>query len=688
MSRQVDLVLQRGGEELLLVKLSDRFTTAALTATEQAALQAQINPEAVRTIASGRLLEWQVLPRQLETAMATVRQSPAVEFASHVYRLLASPQTLVYLAPEMTIQFTPEAGPAVIEAAAIAYGLQQQQAVDGIANTFVFRLTSAAVENPVKIANRLAEQPQVLLAEPNIIIQTELLYRPQDPLYARQWHLFHTGSSQSLAANSHIAAESAWELTRGSRSVVIAVADDGFDVDHPDFQGVGKLVAPQDLKQQDALPTPTREDENHGTAVAGLAIAEENGIGVVGVAPGCAFMPIQTTGFLDDESIEQLFDWAIEQGAAVISASWSPAAIYFPLSLRQRNAITKAATQGRYGRGCVIVFSAGNANRPVSGSLNEQGWPKNAVKGATTWLSGFAVHPDVISVAASTSLNRKAAYSNWGQHIAIAAPSNNAPPSMALPRLGTLATGPEIQTALPGLGMVTSDRSDAAGYATGAYTTGFGGTSSACPVVAGVAALVLSVNPYLKAYEVRRLLQETADKIVDTSSDPQLGLRYGTYDDKGHSFWFGYGKVNAARAVQEAQRRLHTSRRLQQTLRQSNPVPLSIPDDQPQGATSRISIGDRGRLQDIEIRLSLTHEFLGDISLTLISPEGTTVLLQGRTLGRQRQLNQTYTLATTPTLANLLYQSVTGQWLLKAIDHSPLNTGQLNRWELILGVAN
>ncbi|NJM85356.1 MAG: S8 family serine peptidase [Leptolyngbyaceae cyanobacterium RM2_2_21] len=86
--------------------------------------------------------------------------------------------------------------------------------------------------------------------------------------------------------------------------------------------------------------------------------------------------------------------------------------------------------------------------------------------------------------------------------------------------------------------MVTSDRSDAAGYSTGAYTTGFGGTSSACPVVAGVAALVISVNPYLKAYEVRRILQETADKIVDSSTDPQLGFKYGTYDDKGHSFWF------------------------------------------------------------------------------------------------------------------------------------------------------
>ncbi|WP_346292209.1 S8 family serine peptidase [Sphaerothrix gracilis] len=687
MSRQVDLVLQRGGEELLLVKLEDRFTTSPIEAVELTSLQTQLQPQSLRPVASGRLLEWQVPPRQLESAMTAVRRSPAVGFASHVYRLLASPQTLVYLAQEITVQFTPEASVAAIAATATAFGLQQRQVVDGIANTFVFVVTQAASENPVKIANRLAEQSQVLLAEPNIIIPTELLYRPQDPLYERQWHLFHSGSGQSLAANSHISAEQAWEISRGSRSVVVAVSDDGFDVDHPDFQGQGKLVAPQDLKQWDTLPTPTTDNENHGTAVAGLAIAEENGVGVVGVAPDCAFMPIQTTGFLDDESIEQLFNWAITQGAAVISSSWSPAAVYFPLSLRQRNAITKAATQGRNGKGCVVIFSAGNANRPVSGSLNEKGWPKNAVKGITTWLSGFSVHPDVISVAASTSLNRKAAYSNWGQHIAIAAPSNNAPPSMALPRLGTISTGPEIQISLPGRGMVTSDRSDAAGYSTDAYTNNFGGTSSACPVVAGVAALVLSVNPYLSAYEVRRILQETADKIVDTATDPQLGLKYGTYDDKGHSFWFGYGKVNAARAVQEAKRRLHPSRRLQQTLRQSNTVPLTIPDDQPQGVTSQIDIRDRGLVQDIQVRLSLNHEFLGDLSVTLISPARTAVLLQGRTLGRRRQLSQTYTLATTPSLSHLLYQAITGQWQLQIIDHSPLNTGQLDFWELILGTA-
>ena len=59
-----------------------------------------------------------------------------------------------------------------------------------------------------------------------------------------------------LAAESHIKVENAWDITRGSRSVVIAVSDDGFDLDHPDLQGVGKLVAPIDLEDGDAVPLP------------------------------------------------------------------------------------------------------------------------------------------------------------------------------------------------------------------------------------------------------------------------------------------------------------------------------------------------------------------------------------------------------------------------------------------------
>jgi len=88
------------------------------------------------------------------------------------------------------------------------------------------------------------------------------------------------------------------------------------------------------------LPLPAKEQDKHGTAVAGVAVAEENGSGVVGVAPGCALMPIRTTGFLDDEAVEEIFHWAVDQGAAVICCSWGASAVRFPLSLRQRAALT------------------------------------------------------------------------------------------------------------------------------------------------------------------------------------------------------------------------------------------------------------------------------------------------------------------------------------------------------------
>ncbi|MFM7372717.1 MAG: S8 family serine peptidase, partial [Sphaerospermopsis kisseleviana] len=196
--------------------------------------------------------------------------------------------------------------------------------------------------------------------------------------------------------------------------------------------------------------------------------------------------------------------------------------VYFPLSLRQKAAITRAATQGRNGKGCVIVFAAGNANRPIDGTINEQNWPKNILQGKTAWLSGFAVHPDVIAVSASTSLNKKAAYSNWGENISVCAPSNNAPPGMWFQETGFVYTQPTINTSLLGLGMFTTDQLGAAGYNPGNFTNNFGGTSSATPVVAGIAALILSVNPDLTAQQVNRILQETTDKIVDPEPDPQL----------------------------------------------------------------------------------------------------------------------------------------------------------------------
>lgn len=681
----ISRVLQRGGEELLLEKVPDRFTVH--TSNQQAldhlveATPAQITAHR----APPQLTELQVNPAQRDEVMEQLRASSEVDYASHVYRLQNSPGALVYLTDEITVQFADSTTPEAIAQIAAGHGLRQIKPVLGIDRAFVFKLTEAATENPLKICNRLMQRLDVLLAEPNIALQTQKLYRPKDPIYPQQWHLYHQGGN-SLASGSHISVEQAWDITRGNRAIVVAIMDDSVDLRHPDFQGMGKIVAPRDFKDNDFMPLPNEAEDNHGTACAGVAVAEENGTGAVGVAPGCALMPIRTSGYLDDDTVEELFQWAVAKGAAVISCSWGPAAVYFPLSLRQRGALTYAATKGRNGRGCVIVFAAGNANRPTNSSVPEQGWPRNLLQGSVAWLNGFAAHPDVITVAASTSLSRKSAYSNWGKEISVCGPSNNAPPGVGLQELGYVYTPPEVRGSLPGLGIVTTDRLGYEGYAPGDFDSEFGGTSSACPLVAGVAALVLSANPDLTAAEVKQLLQQTADKIVDPNPDPQFGYRKGTYESSGRCDWFGYGKVNAFKAVQAATQRLIPAIAPSQRFQTQNTTSLDIPDSDKDGITSSIAISETRPLRDVQVSITLEHTFLGDLTLTLVAPSGQRILLQGRTLGRQTRLQTTYTLQTTPLLKRLLGQSARGTWQLHIVDHAQGDTGVLRNWQLAIGV--
>jgi len=683
----IGLVLQRGGERLALKKVPDRFSLRLQPhglATDWRS-RSPVPIQYYQPMPQANLEEVVVNVEELERAMATLRRSDSVAFASHVYKPIKDPAMLIYLTSQLTIQFQDSTDEAGRKAIAKSHGLQYLHPVESLPNTFVYEVTENATENPIKITNRLSQHPSVVVAEPNIVVPAQKFYRPKDSLYHKQWYLNHSGG-YGLAAGSHISVEGAWDVTRGNRSVVVAIADDSIDLDHPDFQGLGKIVAPFDLKDRDRLPVPEAATDNHGTACAGVAIAEENGEGVVGVAPGCALMPIRTSGYLDDESVEEIFNWACDNGASIISCSWGPSAIYFPLSLRQKAAIAKAAARGRNGKGCVVLFAAGNANRPVNGVVDEKGWPNNLVKGETKWLGGFTVHPDAIAVAACTSLNKKSAYSNWGTTISVCAPSNNAPPGIWMPETGFISTPPEIQGTISGLGIFTTDRLGSAGYEQGDFTGYFGGTSSATPVVAGVAALVLSVNPDLTAREVREILQRSADKIVDPEPDPQLGTSMGDYDANGHSQWFGFGKVNAEAAVLMAQGQRSPLQQPSRTIRGENNTSLSIPDFDPKGVTSVISISESGLIRSIELRVEIEHSYLGDVEVYAIAPNNDKVLLQGRTLGRNTNLGITYSLQTTPLLRRFLNLPASGDWQLVVIDNARFDSGTLKRWELLLGV--
>ena len=371
---------------------------------------------------------------------------------------------------------------------------------------------------------------------------------PTDTLFERQWHLNSVADAE-LAANAHVSATDAWDVTRGSRDVVVAVVDDGFDLNHPDFVGAGKVVSPKDYVDGDASPFPeTAEDDYHGTPCAGVAIAEENGQGVVGVAPGCAFMPVRLPLSADDNEMWDIFDF-FGRWADVFSCSWGPPPVFVPLSqLLDDKFADLAATGGPRKKGCVICFAAGNDNAPLN-DPNNTGFlwrhPDYGILNTTgPILSGNAAHPGVIAVAAVSSLNRKTAYSSWGAEFSVSAPSNNFHPL-------------DRNAQVPGRGIWTTDNEGrGSGFTPGSRFTGrFGGTSSATPLVAGVAALVISANPELTATEVRRILEQTADKITVSQPDIVLGNTKGTYDGNGHSEWFGFGRVNANAAVREARSR-------------------------------------------------------------------------------------------------------------------------------------
>ncbi|MGB2925368.1 MAG: S8 family serine peptidase [Limnothrix sp.] len=683
--QQQGLILQRGQAELLLHKLDDRLTVAFRDPdVDLLEIVPGLMYRPLPLLHKDFLMQEIIVPPEdLETVLASARQSDEILFASHVYQLAYSIDSFVFLTNQLTLQFTNALSDNEHSNFGDRHGLKLIRPILGLADTYLYELTRESTVNPIKLANQLRALPGINLAEANVMIPQESfnVEVPSDPLFSEQWYL-HAPDPENLALPQGVDAVGAWEITKGDRSVVVAIMDDAIDLNHPDFQGEGKIVAPYDFGESDFLPLPNQEQESHGTACAGIAVAEETGTGIVGIAPDCALMPLKTTGYLDDDSVEALFLWAVEKGADVISCSWNAAAVHFPLSLRQSAAIHYAATEGRDGKGCVVVFAAGNANRPLDGTIYERAWHNNMLYGPTAWLNGFATHPDAIAVSACTSQNLKAVYSNWGSAISVCAPSNNAAPGMWFAEQGFMPTAPEIHDEFTGATILSTDTLGELGYGEGHFTRDFGGTSSACPLVAGVAALILSVNPMLSAYEVKEIIEASANKIIDPRRDRQLGLQLGTYNAQGHSRWFGYGKVNAKNAVQMASNQFVDVEDPQFSATETNNFAMEIPDDSTAGVTSLVFFDDIGVIKDVAVQVAIAHDYLGDLEIHLRTVNGKTLLLQNRTLGSKTTLNKTYTPVNTPTLKDLIGLDITGEWSLWVVDYSPTDTGSLQHWSL------
>lgn len=576
----------------------------------------------------------------LEGTMDQLRQANSSDVITHTYSLDDDSSSAVIPTGTMTLQFQQDVSKVTREDILAEFGLEILEELDFLPHGYTVRLTSASTMNPLKIALKLQGLEDIKTAEPDLSFQVELKHVPEDNIYADQWHLKNPGGLVGLKEGADVSAEQAWEIARGSRDITICVIDDGFDLNHPDFNATGKIVTPRDFGQGDFLPNPVFEDDNHGTACAGVACAEENGSGVVGLAPGCSFMPVRMGPWLTDQSIVDLFQYAINNAADVVSCSWSAGAWNFPLSTKMNAIIHKAATQGRSNnKGLVILFAAGNEDRPLKGE-----------KDAKISHQGFALHPDVIAVAASNSLDQRAYYSNYGPEITICAPSSGS----------------------PGRGVVTTDRRGTQGYSSNDYTYSFGGTSSATPLTAGLAGLILSANKELSSAEVRDIIMQTADKIQPDT---------GNYVD-GHSDLFGHGRINAEKAVAMAAG-VADAPRLPAVLYMEHRVSKPIPDmDQTHDS---IIFPLDVTVQQIEVSLDIKHTWRGDLQVFLLPPGGGEITLIDRSGGSRDDILVSFRSSDEPSLfASVLGNTAKGDWRLRIVDTANQDVGILQKWGLAI----
>jgi subtilisin family serine protease len=374
--------------------------------------------------------------------------------------------------------------------------------------------------NPFKVAMALQKKKDVKSAEPDFdtTLDNYAFMMPQDNLMGHAWHLKNNGTIPDNPFPLKKGADSrvidAWQRldSMGGSNITIAVIDNGFDLTHPDFQG--KIVKPWDNWSQSSNLLQGDTRFTHATPCAGVAISASNGFGMVGAAPNARFMPISGTTY-EDRGTEEMFSYAMNNGADIISCSWGSVESQYQLSSRKESAIANAARNGRGGKGCIILYAGGNEG--------------------LEYVNFYAAHPDVICVAASTSEDTHPDYSNRGPQVWVSAPSNGEWPITA-----ARAWWDEGNPNETGEFRYWAD-----GVSRGDRYKHFGGTSSATPLAAGICALILTANPNLTAREVKDILAKTADKIGGASE----------YDSNGRSLKFGYGRINALKAVEEAIRR-------------------------------------------------------------------------------------------------------------------------------------
>lgn len=340
---------------------------------------------------------------------------------------------------------------------------------------------SVPVEEAHRIAARLERLDEVLIAEPDRIFYP-MLFAPQvdapsDPLFSEQWHYTDPVAGIGLLA--------AWEVTTGSPDVQVAVLDTGILGSHEDLEGqwsggydfISSTFSARDGDGRD--PDPSDEGDRllfnssswHGSHVGGtIAAGTDNGLGVAGIAPDSILQPIRTLGSLGGTTsdIVDAMRWASGLPVPGLDDNPNPAQV---LNLSLGGSGTCSATwqdaiDDVVGAGTTVVVAAGNS------SANAADFTP-------------ASCDNLISVGATGPTADIAYYSNFGPSVDLSAPGGDA-------QLG---------------GLVLSTIDSGNRVPEGAAYAGYQGTSMAAPHVAGVVALMLSVDPTLTPAQIEAILK-------------------------------------------------------------------------------------------------------------------------------------------------------------------------------------
>ena len=374
---------------------------------------------------------------------------------------------------------------------------------------YTLACTQQSQGNTLQMANTFYESGLFTAAQPDLLIET-IPHCLNDAYFTEQWAL-----DNPYYENIDINYCLAQQITKGSEDVIIAVFDDGIDTIHPDIPS----IHPESL---DLYEATSGEDGSfiygtHGTCCAGIIGATHNSIGIAGIAPNCPLMAISMPFGIARYQRADGFNHAWQHGASVISCSWS---INYP-DEKVTDAINEALTKGRNGLGCIIVASSGNSNEAVT-------YPANL--------------PGVIAVGSIDKCGIRS-----GMIEAATQTCDPWPSDEIFSTINGSCYGETLDLAAPGTNVITTNGLTFSDSTYPEEYISFSGTSAACPHVAAVAGLILSVNPNLTAQEVANILESTAQKVGSYNYQPNQGHPNGTWHEE-----VGYGLVDAYAAVQAA----------------------------------------------------------------------------------------------------------------------------------------